>query len=1040
MCGCSSAMHNAAVFHAPDRDAIVRQLFDLLQNDAKKNLYPFSGAPPKPQRSKPVAGATSWDMAVDEKRQALLAQRPGLPPAPRASGVARWRVSPSNGNIVWRQSPKPGPVKLASSLHHADASTLRAAGPASSSSAPALSPRAFAESVAAAAHGRSSPTASVCTECGGGEGSGGSGRGIARDPGAAIVSNQLFFEPSNLRQTLSRQLLDAYPHEKPLDLTLPPRRRWLVPAGLTSSSERPPPTPANLTRPTRMHLVSTKPREILGVASPSLAASLAASAAPRVPTRHISRSASAPLHQRPMHQRPNEHGPQGQQAHATGSSTRMPPEQSPARSLAMELRALQPTIPWDTRIPPGMESVSQPLDSATSLVHSSLVHSSLDSAAAHTSSTCTCTEPSGGSQPLDPKAIATELRARQPAMPWANGSRPALDVALDMEPWQVVVSPPVAQSLGLLAVVDERKLSHAPAVGVATESHVPHSCHTHSFHSFPAASAATDEMGGRRSSRGSCGNGGVDAPLDDAAAVEHALRLAQQAASGRILSPHEVADMLRVAESLRRPLGAVVGDDVLREHGWRRHDTAPVTAHTSSTCTCTEPSGGSQPLDPKAIATELRARQPANPWLTRHVSDAATSPCAAMPAAPAAVAVAAAAPAPAPASLAHVSPRSADPSPENLGECLTTEEQLPLAPGSLGEQRARRWQLEQALRAEAWTASRQRQLHEQARMHDLAVAVELVELTSNLRAISPQHAASPQLAASPRAASRGAVGGHEKRPTPHVLSQSAPRPRRPYQAGPWATPMRPRPPSSSSGRIGAAPGPGAPVPLDIHLCRSASFAEGDTRGRCSSAVPSAVRSAGDASAPAEVRSHVSSSSADVRTAGGAQCAHLPFTPLTHSFTPPRAAAYATAAPSHAGTGGVRAVPDTGAYFDSRQADVAGAGRIEGQTQLGACSHAAHAHGSDEADEDEDEYSHESSGRSWEMTPEQMLAEELAMFAQAEAAAQAAAAVDGVQEEEIMAASARAPPCTPSMRLWGKSTAEAVATATAVSVAVPGCHR
>jgi hypothetical protein len=105
-----------------------------------------------------------------------------------------------------------------------------------------------------------------------------------------------------------------------------------------------------------------------------------------------------------------------------------------------------------------------------------------------------------------------------------------------------------------------------------------------------------------------------------------------------------------------------------------------------------------------------------------------------------------------------------------------------------------------------------------------------------------------------------------------------------------------------------------------------------------------------------------------------------------------------------------------------------------------CSHAAHAHGADEAgeaDEDEDEYSHESSGRSWEMTPEQMLAEELAMFAQAEAAAQAAAAEDGVQEEEIMAASARAPPCTPSMRLWGKSTAEAVATATAVSVAVPG---
>jgi hypothetical protein len=74
-----------------------------------------------------------------------------------------------------------------------------------------------------------------------------------------------------------------------------------------------------------------------------------------------------------------------------------------------------------------------------------------------------------------------------------------------------------------------------------------------------------------------------------------------------------------------------------------------------------------------------------------------------------------------------------------------------------------------------------------------------------------------------------------------------------------------------------------------------------------------------------------------------------------------------------------------------------------------CSHGAHAHGADEAheaDEDEDEFSHESSGRSWEMTPEQMLAEELAMFAQAEAAAQAAAAEDGVQEEEIMAEEAR----------------------------------
>jgi len=308
-------------------------------------------------------------------------------------------------------------------------------------------------------------------------------------------------------------------------------------------------------------------------------------------------------------------------------------------------------------------------------------------------------------------------------------------------------------------------------------------------------------------------------------------------------------------------------------------------------------------------------------------------------------------------------------------------------------------------------------------------------------ATSPQHAASPQLATSPRAASlavmsSGAVGGHEKRPRPHVLSQSVPRIRRPYQAGPWAAPMRSRPPARSPGRIGAAPGPGAPVPLDIHLCRSATYAE----GRCTSAVPSPVRSAGDASAPAEVPSHVSSSSADVRTAGGGQCAHLPFTPLTHSSTPPRAAAYATAAPSRAGTWGVRAVPDAGAYFDSRQADVAGAGRIEGRQQLGVCSHGAHAHGADEAheaDEDEDEFSHESSGRSWEMTPEQMLAEELAMFAQAEAAAQAAAAEDGVQEEEIMAASARAPPCTPSMRLWGKSTAEAVATATAVSVAVPG---
>ena len=64
------------------------------------------------------------------------------------------------------------------------------------------------------AHDDASPTSTARAACGDEE---------LEEAAAAPVSNQRYFSPCSLKPMLRRQLLDAYPHEKPSGLTLSPR-------------------------------------------------------------------------------------------------------------------------------------------------------------------------------------------------------------------------------------------------------------------------------------------------------------------------------------------------------------------------------------------------------------------------------------------------------------------------------------------------------------------------------------------------------------------------------------------------------------------------------------------------------------------------------------------------------------------------------------------------------------------------------------------------------------------------------------------------
>ncbi len=868
----AEAAHAAAhrpPLHMPDREALVRQLFDLLQSGARTWMYPFIGTPPKPHRSKPASGATSWDAAVDDKRLVLLAQRPGMPPAPRASGVARWRVSSNSGNVVWRQAPNPGPARIASTLHHAGYSIAVQ----SSSSTPALSPRAFAASVSAAAPGRRSPTATACTECGDDGGGGSGGSGGVHNPGTALVSNQPHFEPSNLRQMLSRQLLDAYPHEKAAGLTLPPRRQWLAPAGPTPNCRGRPPPQGNLTRPTRMHLLSTKPRGGSGASSSALAASQATVAEPAEPTRRVSRSWSTPTHPR------------------------------------------------------------------------SADHAVQDWA----------------EQPGEQQALARRI-------------------AFDME-------------------LEKRKLSHTPGVSVTT--------------------CRNDGCGEHRIANA---DDGGSAPLDDAAAVEHALRLAQQAAAGRTLTPQQVADMLAVAEALCPGANHPSDDDprqldLVPSSSGSAVTAAITAAHASSSCSSTWSWGGSHSLDKRALCGDVAGTSVCTSSL-----DSTGEPFTAAASSP-----------PDPISRTCNPPGVSLPSEPPPLQRLSPEEWLPLDPGSPGEQRARRWQLEQAQRRDAWWASRQRQLAEQARMHDLTERVGCfpADRQNSGGAASPLRGASPRMGPDSALRVMGSSGMSEggKRPRMHVLhgppaaphakstlrQQAAPRPRPPHLAGPWATPLCRRPPTRT--RPGANVLGTDSVPANLGAeCSSAGVACPLSCSVTEALPPSAdiLRTVSWAGRPVP---------------GGGPRAYL-------LSAPPKATVVAlTHSPST--TSGPAADAESGSQAEAMAA-------LEtGWMRCGGCSHVGRAHdarGPEEGDGADD--------ATPEMTPEQMLAEEAAMLAQAEAAAQAAAqeaasrlraaedacAADDTGQAASTASEVRMPLCTPSMSLWGMSTAEAMATATAVSVA------